>query len=352
MSLTAIMLLLSLSAAPTETASTEEHPVCEQCGGGRSRQLGGHTFLFPMLQRNAFVASYVGSTGGVAWYDVPDLPIGLLGTQDVSLVGYQQTLDLGVRLTPWLGLWGEARGTLYTGLTVGSFVSDGANFRAGGVGGAVVRLLHLESSGTQLSLRAGGGYEGGTELALLPLLNAIVDTPGVTLVSILRGNLGELLTVKITESSVNGGLFFAQALGGSFLGLQASASAAHLWRTRKPFDPTVDARVDQQTTAFRFNLAAALTADFKSLGVPLALMGEYLFTAGSQSEVELARTDLRSSSVALGLYYTGRRNLQLGLGGVAVLAAEPRIGRDAEGNPAKSGEPNFYYGQFVLRYIW
>ena len=81
-------------------------------------------------------------------------------------------------------------------------------------------------------------------------------------------------------------------------------------------------------------------------------MGEYLFTAGHQQEVELARTDLNTSSVALGLYYTGRRNLQLGLVGATVLHAEPRIGVDAEGNPAKSGRPMLNTGQLVLRYIW
>lgn len=353
MNLTTIALLLSLNAAPAETVAAQEQPACEPCGGGgRSRQLGGHTFLFPMLQQSAFVSSYVGIREGVAVYDVPALPIGRLGTQDVSLAGYQQMLDLGLQLTHWLGLWGEARGTLYSGLTVGSFMSDGATFQASGDGGVVVRLLHFESSGTQLSLRAGGGYERGRELTLLPLLTAIVDTPGVTLESILRGSLGELLVVPTSEYSVNGGVFLAQALGGSFLGLQASASATRAWRTRRPFEPIEGGRVDHATTATRINLAAALTADFKSLGVPLALMGEYLFTAGYQSEVALARTDLRTSSVGLGLYYSGRPNLQLGLGGVAVLDSEPRIGRDADGNPAKSGEPTLTYGQLILRYIW
>lgn len=352
MTLTAIVVMLALNGAPAETAAAQEHPECEQCsGGGRSRRLGGHDFLFPLFQQSAFVSSYVGLRSGVVSYDVPDLPIGSLGLQDVSLVGYQQTLDLGMRLTRWLGLWGEARGILYSGLTVGSYISDGASFQAAGDGGVVVRVLHLESSGTQLSLRAGGGYQGGRDLTLLPLLNAIVDTPGVTLVSILRGDLGELLVVPTSQYSVNGGLYFAQAFG-PVVGLQASASATHIWRTRKPFVPSERARVDQDTTAIRFNFAAALAADFQSFGVPLALMGEYLFTAGHQTEVELARTDLNTSSVGLGLYYTGRRNLQLGLAAAAVLHSEPRIGVDPDGNPAKSGRPRLNTAQLVLRYIW
>ncbi|PTL82576.1 hypothetical protein [Vitiosangium sp. GDMCC 1.1324] len=351
MNLTAIALLLALNVAPAESAAAREPPACE-CGQGRSHQLGGHNFLFPMLQQSAFVSSYVGLRSGAAVYDVPDLPIGRLGTVDVSLTGYQQTLDLGVRLTRWLGLWGQARGTLYAGLTVGSFLSDGANFQAGGDGGLVVRLLHLDSSGTQLSLRGGGGYQQGRELSLFTLVTSILDTPGATLEDILRGRLGELVTVPTSEYSANGGLFLAQALGGSVMGFQASASATRIWRSRRPFDSVLGDRVDQYSTSTRVDLAAALSADFKPLGVPLALMGEYLFTAGYQSEVALARTNLNTSSVGLGLYYSGRPNLQFGLGGVAVLHAESRIGRDSDGNPAKSGRPTLYYGQLILRYIW
>jgi hypothetical protein len=351
MNLTAIALLLSLNAAPAESTAGREAPACE-CEQGRSNQLGGHTFLFPSLQQNAFISTTVGLVGSVTVFDVPDMPIGILGTQDVSLKGYQQTLDLGLRFTPWLGLWGQARGTLYTGLTVGSFVSDGATFQAKGDGGAVVRLLHLDASGTQLSLRAGGGYAEGRELTLLPLLTSIVDSPGATLESILRGELGELLIVPTSEYSVNGGLYFAQALGGPVMGLQASASVTRIWRSREPFEADVGERVDQNTTASRINLAGALSADFKSLGVPLGLLGEYLFTAGQQSEVELTRTNLNTSSVSLGLYYTGRPNLQFGLGAAAILHAEPRIGRNVAGDPGKSGRPSLKYGQLVLRYLW
>lgn len=351
MNLTTMALLVALNGAPAEETPARDPPACE-CGEGSSRQLGGHTFLFPILQQSAFVASYVGIREGVAVYDVPELPIGRLGSRDVSLTGYQQTLDLGLRLTRWLGLWGQARGTLSTGLTVGSFVSDGANFRAAGDGGLVLRLLHIEASGTQLSLRAGAGYAEGRELSLLPLLTSIIDTPGATLESILSGDLGKLLVTPFSERSVSAGLHHAQALGGSFVSLQASASARRIWRTQRPFDTVVGDRVDQGTTATLFDVAAALTFDFKPLGVPVALMGEYLFIGGQQTEVALERTDLRTHSAALGLYYSGRPNLQLGLGGVTVLGAAPRIGRDADGRPAKSGEPRLAYAQLILRYVW
>src|SRR6218665_1778488 len=203
MHLTTLALLLALSAEPAEPADTQERAAGEGDEGGCSRQIGGATFLLPILQQQSFVSTYVGIREGVAVYHVPDLSIGILGPQDVSLAGYQQTLDLGLRLTRWLGLWGEARGTIFTGLTLSSLLVGGGSFVASGEGGLVLRLLHFESSGTQLSLRAGGGYERGRALTLLPLLSAIVDTPGVTLRSILDGNLREFLLVPLPHPSLH-----------------------------------------------------------------------------------------------------------------------------------------------------
>ncbi|MFP2912686.1 hypothetical protein ACLESD_48285 [Pyxidicoccus sp. 3LFB2] len=44
----------------------------------------------------------VGLREGVARYDVPDLPVGRLGTTDVLLTGVHQTVDLGLAFTDWL----------------------------------------------------------------------------------------------------------------------------------------------------------------------------------------------------------------------------------------------------------
>jgi hypothetical protein len=40
---------------------------------------------------------------------VPDLPVGRFGTRNITLSGIQQSLDLGLRLTDWLGVFGFGR---------------------------------------------------------------------------------------------------------------------------------------------------------------------------------------------------------------------------------------------------
>jgi hypothetical protein len=83
----------------------------------------------------------------------------------------------------------------------------------------------------------------------------------------------------------------------------------------------------------------------------MGLVLEYFTTyssvsAGGESTSGLAHV------IGTSLYYTGRKNLQVGLGGAMQLGLEPIDGVDAMGQPAKSGSPSVYYIQFILRYIW
>ena len=72
MTLTTLSLVLVLSAAPAEGAptaertNTSEAPACDEA---RSRMLGGHTFLFPILQSSALITTHVGIREGLARYD-------------------------------------------------------------------------------------------------------------------------------------------------------------------------------------------------------------------------------------------------------------------------------------------
>ncbi|NMO14622.1 hypothetical protein HPC49_03860 [Pyxidicoccus fallax] len=351
---TTVGLLLLLGMAPTENASAAERDTVAEapaCHDDDSRRLGGHTFLFPMLQQSAFVTTHVGLREGIARYDVPDLPVGRLGRTDVLLTGVQQTLDLELAVTDWLGLAGFARGTVITGANTRSLLVDGASVNLVGQAGAIVRVWRNANSGTQLSLRGNFGYEDGSEVTVLPLVSGILNNPLLTLEDVVQGSLGEFILVPRTETSVNGGAFLAQALGRTF-SLQAAANAEYGWREREPFDAEAGGRVTQKTHAARVNLTAALTADFSPHGVPVALMGEYLFSFGEETEVGLPDRTLKSSTVALGVYYSGRPNLQVGLGAVTTLNAAPRFGLGEADQRLESDDPTLSYGQLILRYIW
>lgn len=351
---TTVGLLLLLSAAlPQNASAAESNTVAEApaCHTDDARKLGGHTFLFPILQQSAFATTHAGLREGVARYDVPDLPVGRAGQTDVLLTGVQQTLDLGIAFTDWLGVAGFARGTIVTGANARSLLVDGASVELIGQAGAILRVWRNESSGTQVSVRANFGYEHGKEVTVLPLVNGILNTPGLTLEDLVRGRLGDFILVPQSETSVNGGAFLAQAFSRTF-SLQASANGEYAWRERKPFESVAGDRLTLKTHAARVNLTAALAADFAPHGVPVALLGEYLFTTGQESLTNLPDRTLSSSTVALGIYYSGRPNLQLGLGAVTTLNSAPRLGLDADGNLQESDTPTLSYGQFILRYIW
>ncbi|MBZ4422877.1 hypothetical protein [Myxococcus sp. RHSTA-1-4] len=324
---------------------------CELCETADTRKLGGHTFLFPILQQTAFVTTHVGIREGVARYDIPDLPIGAQGTRDILLTGVQQTADLGLRITPWLGLTGFIRGTIVTGANTPSLLADGASVDLVGQAGAVVRLWRNESSGTQIAVRALYGYRNGKDITVLDLVNGILGDPLLTLEDVVNGNVGRLLVAPTSEQSVTGGVYGAQALGPVF-SLQGAATTEYAWRTREPFISAEGRRVSQETNAFLVNLSLALAVDFDSLGVPVAVMGEYLFTTGEEEDFGLPDRTLSSSTLALGVYYSGRANLQVGVGAVTTLNGSPQRGLGAEGQTLESGDPTLSYGQLILRYIW
>ncbi|RKH22716.1 MULTISPECIES: hypothetical protein [Corallococcus] len=344
-----VLLALGLLLAPVMTAGAVSS---DEGTPPLNRQLGGHTFQLPIFQQSALITTHVGIREGVARYSVPAMPTGGIERRDLWLLGLQSTLDLGLRLTDWLDLSVFARATSVIGANVVSLVTDGGSLDSVGQAGVGVRLLRSEASGTQLTLRAVGGLTKERQLTLLPFIRAITNNPLLTVDDVLNGQAREYLLVPASEKSVTGGVFLAQSLGPAF-SLQASAIADYAWRTSKPFDAVAGGRVEQKTEATRVNLAAALTADMgPPLGIPIAVMGEYLFTTGWRTEVELPDHTLHSHSLALGVYYSGRPHLQVGLGAAATLDAEPRRTLNAEGETLESDDTTLTYAQLILRYIF
>jgi hypothetical protein len=218
MTLTTLSLVLVLSATPAEGTPAGDT--------ARSRQMDGHTFLLPILQQSALITTHVGIREGLAHYEVPDLPVGSLGQRDISLAGLQQTLDLGLRINDWLGLAGYAQGVAVIGTSEPSLLLRGAEYELTGQAGLSVRLLR-EGAGTQVTARANAGFDKGREILVLPLLSGIVNNPPPTLAEVLEGELGQFILVPTSETTVNGGVFLAQAFGPLF-SLQASGATLPL----------------------------------------------------------------------------------------------------------------------------
>lgn len=344
-----VLLALALLLAPVLTADAQS---AEECRPLRDRMLSGHLFELPMLQQSALVTTHVGMRTGIARYQVPDVPVGDTRRVDALLLGFQETLDVGVKLTDWLALAGFAQGVGILGSTPPALIARGGSVDLVGQAGLVLRLLRNEASGSQVSLRANGGYDKGRSLTLLPFARAIINNPLLTLDDVFNGDIAQYLLVPSSETTANGGVYLAQALGPSF-SLQASAAAEYAWQKREPFDAVAGGRVVQDTYAVRVDLSAALTADLRPvLGIPIAVMGEYLFRTGRQTFVDLPHRTLRSSTVALGVYYSGRQHLQFGVGAATTFKLAPLQGLSTEDETQESGEPKLSYGQLILRYIF
>ncbi|MCP3099450.1 hypothetical protein LZ198_11270 [Myxococcus sp. K15C18031901] len=281
---------------------------------------------------------------GTALHDAPRMSLLDLGHRGILSAGLRQLLDLRVALTEWLDLTGYARVLPALGARADALLVDGATLELIGGAGGVVRLSRDDTRGPQVSVRGHFGFAKGREATLLPLVEAILDSPGVTMEQLVEDEFGEFSFVPEQEATVNGGVFVVQALS-PIISLQCGMSAEFAWQNRRPFDSIVGARRGESTHAVRVFMALAVTADLSpATGVPVALMGEYVFRTGAQERVGADDTLLEDNTVGLGVFYSGRSDLQVGLGAVATLDAEPELTLDDAGHPVA--------GQVLLRYNW
>jgi len=264
--------------------------------------------------------------------------------RDVLRIGPRMTVDLRRAVNDWVDVTGFAGGAGVTHPHANPLLVDGATLELVGEAGGVIRLLRGDAEGTLLSVRGHFGFDKSREFTLLPLVESLLDSAGMTREELVEEELGEFVFIPEQEATVHGGLFVAQVLDAVFA-VQGSVSAEFAWQRRRPFDSLMDGRVSESTHAVRVFLALAVTADLSPVTrVPVALMAEYVFRAGAQEQVDAADTLLEDSTVGLGLYYSGHPDLQVGLGAVATL--------DTAGRPVQEDEPTRAYGQLLIRYVW
>jgi hypothetical protein len=315
------------------------------------RTLRGHTFIFPLLQSTAFVTTHFGIRNGFALVIFPDVPVGSLGTFDLKETGIVQNFDLGIKIVDFLGLFAVGSGEVVTGVDVPSLVLSQNSFSASGEAGAIVRLLRLEETGTQVAVRASIGAGTGRALSVVTLVTNILNGNQRSVNDVLKGDVGKYLLVPESTVTYAFALNAAQVITRNF-SLQASLELRHGDQTTSPYDPTVNANVDQTVGTTSLTPSLAFTADGAPSGLPVALMIEYSVIDSFYSLPSGPGTSSVGNFLGLGLYYTGRRHLQVGLGGAFQFGLQPMEGADANGHPASSGTPAVYDGQFILRYVW
>ncbi|MCE9671177.1 hypothetical protein LY474_25535 [Myxococcus stipitatus] len=336
-------LLLALGVAPTQAPAAPFVPA-PRSSPARALPSEGPTHLhqgasIPPHERRAR-------------QDVPRMQRFEASLRDVLRIGPRMTVDLRRAVNDWVDVTGFARGPVVTSPHANPLLVDGATLELVGEAGGVIRLLRGDTDGTLLSLRGHFGFDKSREITLLPLVESLLDSTGMTSEELVEQELGEFVFIPEQEATVHGGLFVAQVLDAVFA-VQGSVSAEFAWQRRRPFDSLMDSRVVESTHAVRVFLALAVTADLSPVTrVPLALMAEYVFRTGAQEQVDAADTLLEDSTVGLGLYYSGNPDLQVGLGAVATLDMGTELSVDAAGRPVLVDEPTRVYGQLLIRYVW
>ena len=344
-------------------------------GWGEHLVLGGHRFLVGAFVPSAIPASYLGVRAGLQYHQVPgfaQLPT-LAGTSAQAVVletlNVGENIDFAIRLHDLFTLFGDGYGRARVGANIETLLGTGADYTYGGDVGLLVNVLRIR--GFVLSARAQIGGYGGQSAGIVGLfqdLNAIaedavakvLDNPQTNIDSALaqlnnsfRVATAALLT-PFSGLTYGGSLNAAVGLG-PFLGLQATVGLTYDAVVYRPtrFDVAASQALTTryQVDSLRPNFGAALDLDLSSIYVPLAFMFEYVATpvqVEASGDLEGTLEGSFEQLLALGVYYSGRTDLQLGLIAFSLVGQTPALGADQSlsDNPVDLG------AQFVFRYIW
>lgn len=317
----------------------------DPCGHERKNafELGGHDFLIPSSFPTSFVDTYFGIRLGAEFYEAPNLPTPS-GTFSPATLASATAIDFGIKLTRWLGIFGNLRLTEILGSNTSGLVYSGAAFEISGEAGVILRLLRLEATGTQISVLGSGGYAGGLSISIFPLLT---QPTAPTVRAVLQGDLTEVVRTPLREWDAQGNVAIAQALG-PFFSLQGFIGGGVGSARIEPFDTTSGTRLASSETRGIFNAAAAFEVDGSPAKIPIAALVEYSLTRRPSIVDLLPVTSIDDvQTFSLGLYYSGRSHLQLGVVG-GVFAGLPQLASD-EGH---SATPHSIFCELVMIYRW
>jgi hypothetical protein len=308
------------------------------------RTLKGHTFLFPAFFDSAFIATYFGVYTNLRFVRVPDIAT-RFGTFDLHLTGASEGINFGVKLSNVVGLRFTGSVRAIVGTNLPSIVYEGATYDLGAGVEVPVRLLRSESSGSQLTLVPFGSFGSGQVTTLFPLLTSGVMS--VTEATFLVGNLGELADTPFRVWRFGLSAAFAQTFSPSFA-LQLAAGLGRNVVTLEPFVASLGGRDSQSTGSWEYTFGAAFTADAAPAGFPIAGMAEWRLAREPSPAVLIASDQPRTTNLlAVGAYYSGRRDLQLGV----IAAVELGVGGVAS-DFGESGNANIKDFGMIFRYFW
>jgi hypothetical protein len=252
------------------------------------RQLGEHVFIPRLEVANPFTTSDVASTSGFGYgtaggptFDLNGKPINLA---DYQIVAYSQSFSGQWGIADWWAIRLIANGTLYTG-------ANGSALAGIGVNGVV---------------RGGAGTTFSWHVAPTLRLGLLFDVSfgpsiGINILEAIQRSMSEGQVVTPVHSTSSTVLTPTLSVAWSFArgwGLIVNGSYSHSTITANEDDVGVD----------QLQVQGALDLDLKELGsIPMG------FGLNVSSAYSVGDQKFRRYVYGLGLFYTGRKELTLGL---------------------------------------
>ncbi len=338
-----VTLAASDAGAQIMDPAEEKSEVAEQ-------RLGDHLFQFPGLQSSAFTTTHVGMIQGIELLEVPNREV-FDDAIDVHALGISERFEFGVELFDILEVGARGEAELYSGRDVQSLILGGAAYSYRGAITLGAQIARFQS--TQLGLRGWVSTGYGKKLEVLRLVEALVADPLTTTRQVFESMGSGVILSQSQITAFGGSAHWAQALA-PWCGLQVSAGLSRSDLELVFFDHNAGS---SQALGFYLTSPEAAVALSVDAGprFPIALMGEY--------SIEWPRLTWEESSssgrwleprqiAAIGVYYSGRDQLQLGLSVSRVLEFETVAGLESDARPLPAGDPSFDALRLTLRYTW
>jgi hypothetical protein len=312
--------------------------------------LGGHYFIFPVLQEPAFITTHITFTQSLELLSVPDAPVRPGRTYDVSALGVDESIAFHARFLDRFEASIGGAAEAYSGSGVKSALVGGAAYWFDGQLGLGMRLVRGRR--TQFSMRLGGAFGSSKRIEFIPVLQQLAQQPPSSVDAVVDGSSGRKITTPASRDAVKLSFHLAHAFSRAF-GFQAAFVATESFiHLRVAYDE--QRRISANVTTPE--LDAALTFDLRPLveQVPLALIAEYSasWSQVATQEPGLSRWLETRQVISGGAYYSGRKDLQVGLVVRHILSFATTQGFDSQGRPFPIGKPDFTALQLTLRYIW
>jgi hypothetical protein len=363
------------TAPPPHAAPPSSYELPEETWG-QTRVLGKHSLQRGTFVPSALVDSFVGIRAGLEYHQVPgfsQLPaLDPSGTQSQAVtlrtINVAETLELGIRLLDFLAIFGDGYGKARIGADTNTLLGTGADYTYGGDVGVLLKLFRLGPF--QLAVRGQVGYYAGQTAGISALFQ---DLSAIARTIIRKVQTSTMLDINAALAQLNTGfrtatadlltpfsgftygasLNAALALG-RFVGLQGSFGFYADSATYRPthYDEATEGPVVVEHTVktSRPSFGVALDIDGSPAGLPLAVLLEYRATPIAVTDDDSAMGSVSSveSLIALGVFYSGRTDLQLGLTGYTLFGQTPTLGADS----IYSDKPLDLALQLVFRYFW